>query len=244
MWLRTVMNYQYRHGGRFVDAFRLLYAQGGFPRLYNGISITLLNTSLARFGEMAANEFVMALLPPSVPLSVQTMLGSAVSVAYRVLIMPLDTLKTTMQVEGRGAVVLLRRKVAADGAGVLFHGALAASLANFVGTYPWFWTFNTLDTRLPPAAGAGLAYRLLRAALLGLGAACASDCCSNSFRVLKTTRQTAAHSLSYAEAARQVVAKDGVRGLFGRGLRTRLAINGLQSALFGVFMKFVQQSWA
>jgi hypothetical protein len=242
MWLRTVMNYQYRHGTPFVEAFHLLYAEGGIRRLYNGMLLTLASTSLARFGDMGANAGMLALLGPDVPLGMRTMAGSAASVAFRLLFTPLDTLKTMMQVEGYQAGVLLRRKVTAAGFGVLYHGALAAGLANFVGTYPWFWTFNSLDTWLPHAAQGAFVIDTLRSGLRGLCAACASDCCSNSFRVLKTARQVNAESISYGEAARQVVSKDGLIGLFGRGLRTRLAINGVQSTLFVVFWKLIQTS--
>ena len=44
--------------------------------------------------------------------------------------------------------------------------------------------------------------------------------------------------------ARTIVARDGVAGLFGRGLRTRLVINGVQSSIFGVFWKALQQRMA
>jgi len=245
MWLRTVMNYQYRHGTPFFEAFHTLYAEGGLGRLYNGLTVTLFMTSLSRFGEMGANAGATALLGDLVPPSVTTMVGSGASVAFRIIIMPLDTLKTTLQVEGGRAIGLLRRKIAIGGVGVLYHGVVASSVANFVGTYPWFWAFNTMDRLLPLAApGSPLALTLIRSGILGLSAACASDCCSNIFRVLKAVCQTSAEPITYAEAAQLVVATDGVRGLFGRGLRTRLAINGLQSSLFGVFWKAIQGAWA
>ena len=34
MWLRTVINYQYAHGGGFSETLGLLYEQGGVARLY------------------------------------------------------------------------------------------------------------------------------------------------------------------------------------------------------------------
>lgn len=244
MWLRTVMNYQFRHGTAFFATLQNLYAEGGVGRLYNGLMLTLLMTSLSRFGEMGANAGAVALMGNTVPPSVVTMIASMSSVGFRVLITPLDTLKTTMQVEGRRAIGLLQRKVASGGGSVLYHGVLAASIANFVGTYPWFWAFNFMDRTLPYAASDAVLLGLLRSALLGLSAACASDCCSNVFRVLKAVRQTCAEPMSYTEAARLVIATDGVRGLFGRGLRTRLFINGLQSSLFGVFWKALQARWA
>jgi hypothetical protein len=85
-----------------------------------------------------------------------------------------------------------------------------------------------------------------------------SDVCSNSLRVLKTVRQTAEGSdsgsgggdgtstskgtatASYLDTARSIVRQDGLAGLFGRGLQTRLAANALQGALFSVLFKFFQ----
>ena len=59
--------------------------------------------------------------------------------------MPLDTLKTTLQVEGQEAVGKLRNKLAAKGPVVLYHGSLAAAAATAVGHFPWFYTYNSLQ---------------------------------------------------------------------------------------------------
>jgi hypothetical protein len=56
---------------------------------------------------------------------------------------------------------------------------------------------------------------------LGLCSSTVSDVCSNSFRVIKTTKQTSETQITYREALRQVLDQDGVKGLFGRGLQTR-----------------------
>lgn len=40
-----------------------------------------------------------------------------------------------------------------------------------------------------------------------------------------------------AEAARLVVLQDGILGLFGRGLKTRIIANGLQGILFSILWK-------
>jgi hypothetical protein len=44
--------------------------------------------------------------------------------------------------------------------------------------------------------------------------------------------------ISYLNAARAVIAVDGVKGLFGRGLKTRILANGLQGLMFSVLWKF------
>lgn len=39
------------------------------------------------------------------------------------------------------------------------------------------------------------------------------------------------------DAARAVIAADGVQGLFGRGLKTRIVANGFQSIMFSILWK-------
>ena len=43
--------------------------------------------------------------------------------------------------------------------------------------------------------------------------------------------------LFLAEAARAVVAEEGVIGLLGRGLKTRILANGLQGIIFSILWK-------
>ena len=73
---------------------------------------------------------------------------------------------------------------------------------------------------------------------MGFGASAVSDVCSNSIRVLKVYKQTNANTqLTYIECAQEIIAKDGVVGLFGRGLSTKLISNGIQGAMFSVLWK-------
>jgi len=44
--------------------------------------------------------------------------------------------------------------------------------------------------------------------------------------------------IGYLAAARSVIAVDGLRGLFGRGLKTRILANGLQGLMFSVLWRF------
>lgn len=56
-----------------------------------------------------------------------------------------------------------------------------------------------------------------------------SDTVSNSIRVVKTSKQAATEAVTYPAVIRDVIAKDGVLGLFGRGLKTKILSNGLQA---------------
>ena len=242
MWLRTTMNYQYRNGGGTREAMAALYAEGGLRRFYRGVSFALFQTPLSRFGDTAANSGVLALLATSdLPVGVKTAAASGAASLWRITLTPVDTMKTSLQVVGEGAFEQVKAKVKTDGFGALYQGALGNALASFAGNYPWFLTFNSLNEALPAAPDGDLAAKLLRTAALGVSAACVSDCVSNSIRVLKTTRQTSAETISYQQAARSIIETDGWQGLFGRGLSTRLATNALQAVLFTVIWKLLEE---
>ena len=86
---------------------------------------------------------MLALLEDAdLPVQVKTLAASAAAGLFRIFLMPVDALKTIMQVEGAKGVSSLAAKVRAGGPQVLYHGALAASAATFVGHYPWFATVS------------------------------------------------------------------------------------------------------
>lgn len=104
--------------------------------------------------------------------------------------------------------------------------------ATWVGHYPWFYTNNQLRESLPQF---DIPYgKYVRNAFIGFCSAAVSDTCSNSLRVLKTTRQTSLEPVGYFESAKNIIANEGYGGLFGRGLKTRILTNGVQGALFTV----------
>eukprot|EP01012_Entosiphon_sulcatum_P032569 TRINITY_DN41403_c0_g1_i1.p1 TRINITY_DN41403_c0_g1~~TRINITY_DN41403_c0_g1_i1.p1 ORF type:complete len:314 (-),score=50.37 TRINITY_DN41403_c0_g1_i1:70-966(-) len=246
MWLRTTMNYQYRHGGSMFSVMRILYAEGGVSRFYWGLLPALIQGPLSRFGDCAANDGALALLgnwhvTRDLPLAVQTGGASIAAGLFRIILMPVDTVKTIMQVEGKRGLPALAAKYKVGGPTVFFHGALGAAGATAVGHYPWFVTYNYLDKTLPVPKEFG--YRLVRNASVGLAAGIVSDVASNSIRVLKTYRQTSTVPVSYVTAMRDVVAKDGLKGLFFRGLSTRIVAHGINSAVFTVAWKYLQDEW-
>ncbi|KAF9020045.1 hypothetical protein BDZ89DRAFT_1138906 [Hymenopellis radicata] len=108
----------------------------------------------------------------------------------------------------------------------------ATAAATFVGHYPWFATYSYLSEMLPlpdPVQPHAFLLKLLRAAFIGFVASVIWDTISNSLRVVKTlTRCT---KVSYTAAAQAVIRADGISGLFGRGLKTRIVANGLQGLM-------------
>ncbi|KAL7456977.1 hypothetical protein ACHAWC_008475 [Mediolabrus comicus] len=252
MWLRTSMNYQYRYGGTLGESLKELYNEGGVPRLYQGLPFAIVQGPLTRFGDTAANVGILALLESipetaSLPLPLKTFAGSLTAGFWRIILMPIDTSKTAMQVEGRDALETLKQQVIENGPSPLYQGALASAAATAAGHYPWFLTYNFMNDYLPVINKEDdLLLFLVRSAALGLTASSVSDCVSNSLRVIKTTKQTAALSggtgkeITYREALALVIETDGIKGLFGRGLQTRLLTNAIQGAVFSVLWKYFQ----
>eukprot|EP01065_Artemidia_motanka_P045154 TRINITY_DN656_c5_g1_i1.p1 TRINITY_DN656_c5_g1~~TRINITY_DN656_c5_g1_i1.p1 ORF type:complete len:475 (+),score=159.23 TRINITY_DN656_c5_g1_i1:158-1582(+) len=240
MWLRTTMYYQHRHGASMAVALRSLYREGGPRRFYRGILPTLVHGPLSRFGDTAANTGVFTLCDAyqdtaDLPMWGKTVLASAVAALWRVVLMPVDTVKCFMQVEGTRGMAELREKRRVLGPRVYWHGSAAMYAATFVGHFPWFATYNTLDARLPVPAER--LQRLSRDASIGFCASFVSDCSSNGLRVLKTYRQTSAADVTYLQALRHIQSVDGVSGVLTRGLGTRLVANGLQGMMFSVVWK-------
>jgi len=240
MWLRCIMNYQYKHGGSFASTAAKLWAEGGIRRFYRGlIPWALLQGPLSRFGDTAANAGSLALIAafaPWIPAGVATLLGSFAGACWRVFLTPIDTCKTTLQTDGSSGWDKLKDKVGKGGISVLWHGWEGNWAANIVGNYPWFATVNILshNIRMPADRRLGL----LRHASIGAVAATVSDLASNSLRVVKTKKQTNPDpNASYMKAVQEVLAESGLRGLFFRGLETRILVNILQGAVFTVLWK-------
>lgn len=244
MWLRTTMNYQYRYGTSTRRAMASLYKEGGILRFYRGLGPALLQGPLSRFGDTAANAGMLSLLnqndsTKSLPVPVKTAAASLAAGGFRIALMPVDTVKTILQVEGANGLPILRAKLAAGGPRVMFHGALGAAGATVVGHWPWFTTHNTLQELIPKQET--LWGKLLRNAGIGFCSSMVSDVTSNSIRVVKTTKQTSREPISYPTAVKMIVDADGIRGLFLRGLGTRLMANGFQAALFTVLWKGLEE---
>ena len=101
MWIRTIINYQYRYGTSMTEAFLILYKEGGIPRFYRGLLPALIQGPLSRFGDTAANTGTLAFLDASettaqLPVFIKTAFASVAAALFRIVLMPVDTIKTTM----------------------------------------------------------------------------------------------------------------------------------------------------
>jgi hypothetical protein len=106
-----------------------------------------------------------------------------------------------------------------------------------------FYTYNVLSSSA--IVQSLIPSQLLRNAGIGVIASVVSDTFVNIFRVVKTTKQSlgSKQNVSYIETVRIILAADGYRGLFGRGLRTRIYANAIQSLVFTVVWRGLIDFW-
>lgn len=172
------------------------------------------------------------------PVGIKTVSASAAAACFRIFLMPIDTVKTTMQVTGKFSAVVDKIKI--GGPLTLYNGAIAAASATFVGHYPWFFTYNFLSEKIPKQDTQVM--ELGRRAILGFCSSAVSDTCSNSIRVLKVYKQSHPEQLTYVQVFRNVLAESGITGLLFRGLETKILANGMQGVLFSILWKHFEEA--
>jgi len=242
MWLRTTVNYQYRYGVNTRNALRNLYRDGGVARFYRGVVPALTLGPLSRFGDTATNSGVLLLLnskesTKDMPIFVQTMLASTCAGLYRINLMPIDTIKTTLQVDGN--LKSLFAKYRSNGLRVFYNGSIASGMATFAGHYPWFTTFNTLNAHLPQYDD-GTFKQTVRYGTIGFCSSVVSDTVSNVVRVVKVNKQAYPKSITYKKIVTDVIKEKGVLNLLFRGLKTKILANGIQSIMFSILWKYFE----
>jgi len=244
MWLRTTMNYQYKFGGQMIPTIQNLYKEGGILRFYRGYIPALLVGPLSRFGDTFCNALSLNFFHNTqVPLSVQTGCASVMAGGWRILTLPIDAWKTGLQVHGSNGVLV--EKIRREGLRSLYNGALASSTATMMGHFPFFYTFNKLDEKLPKYRYRDETLEALgRNAFIGFCATLASDTVSNSMRVIKTYKQTHERKIGYREVVGEILKHDGINGLLFRGLKTKIFTNGIQGIVFSVFYKYFNEKFS
>jgi hypothetical protein len=241
MWLRTTMNYQFKNGGGTKDTLKLLYKDGGIRRFYRGVGFALINAPLSRFGDTAANMAALTLLEDSdLNRAQKTFVGSLGASVWRIGIIPVDSFKSHLQVYGKDGMGILNKKIKENGFRQLYNGGGALFTATLVGHFPWMYSYNYLQDNLPYKNSDYGAVTFMRSGTIGFLSSASSDIISNSVRVLKISKQTATNE-SYSQIVKDIVKKDSVVGLFTRGLKTKLLINGIQGFVFVIVFDKLKQ---
>jgi hypothetical protein len=224
-----------------------LYNQDGIARFYYGLSYAIILGPLAKFGATASNEIALVIAESlgnsKFAMFIATPIGSGLSASWRVFLMPIDTIKTVLQVEGSHGLQNLFTKVIKGGAVIsLYEGSAATFIAALAGHWPWFLVHNYLEQVLLPLSDNRL-LSFCRNSFIGLASSLVSDSLSNCIFVVKTIKQASAshENLSYFEIITTVIRSDGIFGFMGRGLGSRILCNGLNSIVFMILWNFLKK---
>lgn len=243
MWLRTIVNYQYRYGVSTSEAIRALYKEGGVGRFYRGMPLALIQNPLMKFGAVAANEGSKVLVAHfggsdfQSPLLTSS-LGTMFSILWKLLLVPIETIKTVLQVDGFPGFQKLMKEAFSGNLLRLYCGSTATILSTLLSHYPWFYVHNLLEQRMKKWEGP--MQSIARSALIGFLASIVSDCVSNVVRVIKTLKQTLGNDkAAFTNVVNELVREQGIWGFLGRGLATRIIANGLQSIVFVIVWKLI-----
>lgn len=243
MWLRTIVNYQYRYGVSTGDAVQALYNEGGIFRFYRGMPLALIQNPLMKFGAVAANEGSKVLVSHfggvmrNSPFLTSS-LGTFFSILWKLLLVPIETIKTVLQVDGSIGFQRLMKEVLSGNILRLYSGSLATIISTLLSHYPWFYVHNVLDQFISKSEVP--INSIARSAFIGFVASVVSDCVSNFIRVVKTLKQTlGGDETEFVRIVQQMYEENGIWGLAGRGLPTRIVANGLQSIVFVVVWKLI-----
>jgi hypothetical protein len=239
MWLKTTNNYQYRYGTNLYETIKHLYKSGGIPRFYRGFIPSLIVASTCRVGDFTAYYFMNS-FKDITPL--EKLIGiSSVSCATRLLVIPVDTLDIMLQVEGKHGYGILYKKVKTTGLRSLYYGGSMWTAMKFTDSFIWFGTYDYLEKKFKNNKNDSVIVNNINNGLKGIISSSISDIILNPMRSLKIYKQSNPYSISYSQSVKNIVKSEGIHNLFFRGLQTRLITNGIQSAVFVILWKNIEE---
>jgi hypothetical protein len=95
----------------------------------------------------------------------------------------------------------------------IFNGAIATMIQTFLGHYPWFFIYNTLNSVIKDYEE--FHKKVLRAASIGFISSMVSDSSTNWLKVITTTRQTIKNNDGYTVIMRNIIKEKGFFGESG-----------------------------
>ena len=234
-WLKTLTKHQYRHGTSLPVSFSQLYKEKDLLRFYRGFTPNLLKVSLGKFGDTALYTYFHQ---PDFKYLSNEWRSTYIALASSFIkfnLMPLDTYTNMYQVRGKEGSIVMKQKIKRDGIRVLYHGSTAFFLSNFLGNASWFYTLDYLNSKLYKSYHKKDDTK--KNIIIGFGCSTVSDLITNPIRILKTYKQSNKENISYLQALKEIKESKGWRNFYFRGLGTKLILNGLNSSLFLVLWK-------
>ena len=107
-WLKTTTTYQYKNGLGTLEAFKKLYNTGGLKRFYTGFIPSLLLGNTCKFGDVVFYKYLER--QQNLSTIEKSCYASILSTAWRINLLPLDTLDLMLQTHGKEGFKILKKK--------------------------------------------------------------------------------------------------------------------------------------
>ena len=238
LWLKTLNNYQYKHGYNTIQAFKLLYNDGKILRFYRGYIPAIITASTCKIGDLTGYYFVNNNSNQHLNNLEKNTIIASVSSLTRFIIMPVDTLDTFLQIEGKRGFLLLRTKIKTHGIPVLYYGCTMWLSTNFISSFCWFGTYDILNTYFKNNSNT-----VVQNGCNGFLATMISDTITNPLRSVKIYKQSHHTNISYTQSFKLMVQEKGLLNGLTRGLFTRIITHGIQGSVFVIIWKKIETIW-
>ena len=231
-WLRTIIKYQYVYPQTLMATSRNLWKEQDRYRLYRGFIPNLSKVFLGKIGE---SSLIKHFQPENHnDIFQNTILTAGIITAWKTLMMPLDTIGNSYQVNGLNSKEIIKNRIKRQGVSTLWSGTLVYLNISFINYSIWVYTYHYLNKCLPTQINSDL-----RNGFIGLSSTFMADIVINPLRVLKTNIQSHPEKKKYSEIYRQVFKN---RRDYFRGIQTKMIFNCLNGALYVILWKRLDEN--
>lgn len=226
-WLRTIIKYQYVYPRNLSITTRYLWHDTDKLRLFRGFIPNFSKVFLGKIGEAS----LIKNFQPNEKSDIfyNTILTSCFITTWKTLMMPLDTLGNSYQVNGKDASQIIKKRIQQEGAIALWSGTGVYLNISFINYTIWIYTYHNLNHSLPTKINQDI-----RNGLIGLSATFLSDLVINPLRVMKTNIQSHTEKKMYRELYREIFKNSQD---YFRGLQTKMLFNCLNGAIYVILWK-------
>ena len=231
-WLRTIIKYQYVYPHNLAITSRYLWHDTDKLRLFRGFIPNFSKVFLGKIGEAS----LIKTFHPQEKSDIfyNTIITSSIITCWKTLMMPLDTVGNSYQVNGKGANQIIKNRIQQQGFITLWSGTGVYLNISFINYTIWIYTYHNLNQSLPQQINQDM-----RNGLIGLSATFLSDIVINPLRVIKTNIQSHTEKKKYRELYVEIFKKSQD---YFRGLQTKMLFNCLNGALYVILWKRLDKS--
>lgn len=220
-WIKPIMKNQHVYGGSFIQRFKVLSQDPDRFRFYRGFLPSVIKGSIGRTTDITLYNLLSKKYENT---NYVPFICGFLSSIVKVSLMPLDTISNVYQVHGKDGKKYIK--------GNLYRGTLAYGAIHAISSSLWLLSYSHLKNHNH------FSNENLNHIYTGLGCSIITDTIVNPIRVTKTNIQAFSKEYAYLDVIQSL------KGSFYRGFQSRLLFNSLNSSLFVLFWKNLEEQFS